>query len=127
MKSTLAVISALLGAVLVNGLSTETASAQQWFACANGYEIQTNRGRYRCVRPGQRQRVQPDAGCPVGTTFNQDYRGNTDYCLPVGGTVVGRASSAQCAPNVSVDRRRGRDRCFRTTRQTIRPVDAPAS
>ncbi len=100
-------------------------SAQAWYGCPGGYELQTrnNGSQARCYRPRQRgARVQPDAGCPVGTTFNADNRGNTDYCLPVTGTIGPRAVPAACAPNQEVERRPGRDRCYQLISADEKPV-----
>ena len=113
---------AFAGLVLVTGLMAlpvETAHAQ-WFRCASG-ELQTQgnpTNRARCWA-----RVQPDAGCPVGTTFSQDHQGsNTDRCIPVTGTVAGGPFPSKCGPGQHEQRRSGRDRCYNST-----PVSTPAN
>ncbi len=92
-------------------LPAEIAEAQ-WFRCASG-TLQTQGNppnRARCW-----SRVQPDAGCPLGTVFQQDHAGNTDFCLPATGTIGGNPFASQCGPGQQVDRRSGRDRCYVST------------
>ena len=107
--------------------SADVANAQ-WFRCPSGYSIQTNNSntRARCLKPEQRQRVTPDAGCPIGTVLDTDRSGNTDYCVPATGTVIGtRPFTAKCASNQEVERRRGRDRCYTTIPSDVKPVNIP--
>lgn len=106
-------------------LYAQSVKAQQWFRCPNGWTFETQNNRARCIQGEQRTRVQPDAGCPVGTTFNQDHRGNTDYCLPVTGTLGGRPIAAACGPGEEKETRRGRDRCYNVRSATSRAVDVP--
>ncbi len=91
--------------------------AHAWYGCEAGYTLEIRGGSNnpsgaRCLRPAVNVRKSPDAGCPVGTTFNRDHSGNTDYCLPVTGSLLKRFAS-KCGPGQSVDRRRGTDRCYK--------------
>ncbi len=102
----------------------------QWFQCpSSDYIIQTtaNNTRARCFRPEERNRVTPDAGCPVGTFLDTDYSGNTDYCIPATGTVLGRPFRAACANGQEVERRSGRDRCYLTIPSDVKPINISAS
>lgn len=118
------IVAALLG--LLGPVPGVVAPAHAWYGCPdNSYnlELRNNNTQARCYRARSRgNRVQPDAGCPVGTTFNQDNRGNVDYCLPIGGTVVGRAIAAACKPNEEVVRQTGRDRCYAIIPADEKPV-----
>lgn len=121
---------AFAGLVLTTGLMAlpvETAHAQ-WFKCPSGqYQLETipNQHKARCVKPAGQVRVQPDAGCPVGTTFARDHKGNIDYCLPVTGTVGPKPFPSKCAPGQSEERRSGIDRCYKKTPADIKPVSTP--
>lgn len=113
--------------VISIGIYPDLVKAQQWFQCPNGWTLQTQSGRARCLKEAQRVRVQPDAGCPIGTVFSQDYRGNTDYCLPATGTVLGRPIVAACASGQEKEVRAGRDRCYQVTPASSRAVDVPVN
>jgi hypothetical protein len=123
MKLTRATLLASVGLILVAELAPEMAMAQQWFRCANGYTLERQGHRARCFRAGERVRIQPDVGCPSGSTFQQDHSGNVDYCAPVGGALVGKPFSAKCASNQIVEKVSGRDRCLQRSEPSIRPVD----
>ncbi|MEZ5660459.1 MAG: hypothetical protein R3E83_18575 [Burkholderiaceae bacterium] len=102
------------------------ADAHAWYGCPNAsYELQlrNQNTQARCYRARQRgARVQPNAGCPVGTTYNRDYRGNDDFCLPVTGTVGPRAIRTACAPGQEVERRSGPDYCYQVISADEKPV-----
>lgn len=119
---------AFAGLVLATGLMAlpvETAHAQ-WFRCQSAqYNLETTSNRARCIKPASKVRVQPDAGCPLGTTLAQDHSGNIDFCIPVTGTVGPKPFSAKCGPGQEVERRNGRDRCHNTTPADIKPVSTP--
>lgn len=102
----------------------QTAHAQ-WWKCPSGqYTLETipNQNKARCVKAGGRTRVQPDAGCPVGTTHQRDARGNTDLCAYPTGTVGPRPIASQCGRGQQVERRRGTDRCYRNSPADYKPV-----
>ena len=113
------------GLLSVAALTMSTPVMANWWKCPDGqYQLEVNQSQHkaRCVKPGQRVRRTPDAGCPVGTTHNVDHRRSTDYCLPVTGSVGGRPFLARCAPGQSVERRNGRDRCFVQQAAAYAPV-----
>ena len=89
MTLTKANLLASIGLILVADFAPDMVLAQQWFRCAEGYTLERQGPRARCFRAGDRVPTRPDAGCPPGTTLRRDHSGNVDYCVPVGGTLVG--------------------------------------
>ena len=110
-----------LAVILLSALLPATgvvSQAHAWWGCNNGYQLQirgntNNPTGAQCVRPGAQVRKMPNAGCPIGTTYNRDHSGNNDYCLPVAGSLIKRFR-AKCGPGQSVTRRNGADRCYVT-------------
>lgn len=107
-------------AVLLYALIPATGVVSQvyaWYGCDSGYQLEIRGGGNnptgaRCLKPQSNQRVSPDAGCPIGTTFNRDHVGKTDYCLPVAGSLLKRFAS-KCGGGQTVKRRTGKDRCYK--------------
>ncbi|MCP5424764.1 MAG: hypothetical protein H6970_06805 [Gammaproteobacteria bacterium] len=111
-----------------SGVISSAHAAGPWWKCPSGqYKLETipNQNKARCVKAGGQVRVQPDAGCPVGTVLATDHSGNTDYCLPATGTVLGKKFTAKCKTGEQVQRRHGRDRCYKNSPADYAPVSTP--
>ena len=107
---------------------TPVHAAGVYFKCNSGYKLEVRGGGNptgaRCFKKGKENRVQPNAGCPVGTTFNVDYVGKTDYCLPLTGSLTSKFR-AKCGPGQKKRVRGGGDRCYKVTKSKITIVNKP--